>query len=116
MPASRSRNDEVSPMTPPHNHRVTLEQARALVKNHRKHAPPNSERCGRFHRAIIDEMLAQPGCAGIRVYYGRHDDGAMALVLVGVDDDGNDLADGVIADRHIGCPPTCDTASPIDNG
>jgi hypothetical protein len=100
-------------MKAPHDHRITLEQARALVQNYRKHAPPNSERCGMFHRAIIDEILAQPGCAGIRVYRGRHEKGADALVLVGVTADGADLTDGVLADEHKPCPPDCDPDSPL---
>lgn len=101
-------------MTPPHNHRVTLEQARALVQNFRKHAPPNSERAGLFHRAAIDEILAQPGCAGIRVYRGRREKGTDALVLVGVTAEGTDMTDGTVIDEHLPCPPNCDPNSALN--
>ena len=64
-------------------------------------------------RNIIDQILAQPGCAGMRFYYGLNEDGQKTLVYVGIDADGNDLvkrtvvmengaltlADGIIADR-----------------
>jgi hypothetical protein len=64
-------------------------------------------------RNIIDQILAQPGCVGMRFYYGLNEDGVKTLVYVGIDADGKDIvkrtvitsngdltiADGIFADR-----------------
>ena len=42
-------------------------------------------------RNIIDQILAQPGCMGMRFYYGLNEEGQKTLVYVGVDADGKDL-------------------------
>jgi hypothetical protein len=40
---------------------------------------------------IIEKILAQPGCAGIRFDYALNDEGQKTLVYKGIDADGNDL-------------------------
>ena len=64
-------------------------------------------------RNIIDQILSQPGCVGMRFYYGLNEDGIKTLVYVGIDADGKDIvkrtvitsngdltiADGIFADR-----------------
>lgn len=42
-------------------------------------------------RNIIELILAQPGCVGMRFYYGYNNEGQKTLVYVGIDADGNDL-------------------------
>jgi hypothetical protein len=37
------------------------------------------------------------------------------LILVGVDADGNDMADGVLLDEHFLCPPFCNANSPLNS-
>ena len=63
--------------------------------------------------AVIDQILAQPGCVGIHFAYGLNEAGQKTLVYVGIDAQGNDLvkrtvvmssgdlavADGIMADR-----------------
>ena len=58
-------------------------------------------------RAALERILNQTGCAGIRMYYGRHPDGQPALVLVGVDEWGEEMLDGELAERSFPCPPFC---------
>jgi len=67
-------------------------------------------------RNIIDQILTQPGCVGMRFYYGLNEDGIKTLVYVGIDADGKDIvkrtvitsngdltiADGIFADRIKG--------------
>lgn len=63
-----------------------------------------------FNRAELDELLAQPGCAGIRIYYGKSDDGLLHAVLIGVDKNDNDLLEnGQILEDSRRCPPVCAT-------
>jgi len=42
--------------------------------------------CDLFH-----EMLQEPGCVGIRVYYAQDDEGDPKMVLIGVNKDGKDI-------------------------
>jgi hypothetical protein len=42
-------------------------------------------------RCIIEKILAQPGCTGIRFHYALNDAGQKTLVYIGMDADGKDL-------------------------
>lgn len=90
-----------------HDHGISLDQATQLVKNHQRTAPPGGERCGYFDRAAFDEILAQPGCAGIRFYHGRDANGTPTLLFVGVTEQKVDMLDGPIIENHTPCPPNC---------
>jgi hypothetical protein len=90
------------------DHRITRAQAKQMCKNHKDADKGKSKlKAGAFTREIIDEILAQAGCAGLRIYLGRTDAGEETLMLVGTDADGNDLANGTIADHLYPCPPFC---------
>ena len=47
-------------------------------------------------RNIIDEILAQQGCAGIRFYNALNENNQKTLVYVGIDADGKDIVKKVI--------------------
>lgn len=96
----------------PRDHRITLQEGVAMVRRYRERHP-EAIHASMFDRAIFDQILAQPGCAGVRMYYAERADGAQALVLVGVDIHGNDLDDGEIGDTHFPCPPFCSVGSPF---
>lgn len=68
---------------------------------------------GYFGRGIYDKILAQKNCVGIRTYNARLENGSPTFVLVGVDADGKDIADGVIAEDIYPCPPWC-ARSPLN--
>lgn len=94
-------------LPPPRDHRITLAEAMALTRRFKESVSPKTERGGMFHRAAVDEVLRQPGCVGLRFYHGRNADGSAAVVLVGVDEQGNDMTDGVLLERQYPCPPYC---------
>ena len=71
-----------------------------------------------FGHEIIKNILSQPGCVGIRMYYAFDDSGVRKLILVGVGADGENLlpskdrksADGngnTTADYSWPCPDYC---------
>ncbi|TPE44390.1 hypothetical protein [Pontibacter mangrovi] len=60
-----------------------------------------------FGRDILQAILEQEGCMGIRIYYGIDENGQKQLVLVGANADGEDMEDGVMADFSHVCPPDC---------
>jgi len=75
--------------------------------------------CETFDRAAFDALLAQPGCAQVRIYLGMDDGNEVKLVAVGVDEKGRDIlpdlnktADfgaesGVIVEDGKRCPEDC---------
>ncbi len=81
---------------------------------------PNEAVSYQVGRNIIDQILAQPGCVGLRFYNALNEDGQKTLVYVGVDAAGKDLVkstviltDGsmatqnrIVADRLEIAPPS----------
>jgi hypothetical protein len=96
----------------PRDHRIPLQEGVAMVRRYRERHP-DAIHASMFDRAIFDQLLAQPGCAGVRMYYAEAANGAQTLVLVGVDAQGNDLWDGDIGDTHFPCPPFCSDHGPF---
>lgn len=88
-------------------HHITLSQAAEYTKNFRTKPVVPSVKGGYFGRNILEEILKQDGCVGIRCYYGQNDNNAPSLVLVGVDANGDDLTEGTLADIWVPCPPVC---------
>jgi hypothetical protein len=74
---------------------------------------PNGVKAHFFGHVIIERILAQLGCVGIRCYYALDENGKQQLIIVGVDSNENDLYEGVIAERSLTCPPRCPTNSPL---
>lgn len=97
---------------PRREHQIPLPAARALIAAHRRQAEPDAALGGYFSRDAIDRVLAQPGCAGLRFYHGRHEDGSPALVVVGVNAAGADMT-AMTIDNHQPCPPYCDPTSAL---
>jgi hypothetical protein len=95
---------------PPRRHKITVADAKKLMGK-----PPKglATRGGHFPREAIDAILAQPGCAGIRFYYGTNEDGSPAVVMLGIDANNADMTDGEIIDTHFPCPPFCDDNSAL---
>jgi hypothetical protein len=95
----------------PKDHRISLSDAAALTRRYQdqagKAAGEEVPKCALFLRKLIDEMMAQPGCSGIRVYYGRTLTDEDTLVLVGVDQKGDDMAEGTLLEDPFFCPPIC---------
>jgi hypothetical protein len=98
---------------PPSDHRISLEQAVAIARNYRNAGVTSRWPIFGFSRQALDDMLGQGGCAGIRIYPAQHDDGSLTVVLVGVDEGGSDMTQGVLAQVPWDCPPYCDEASPL---
>jgi len=99
------------------NHLISVAEAVTMAARYRT-ANPGGVRAWLFDRQAVDALLAQPGCAGIRIYRAMPDAGGEPqVVLVGTDQDGNDLVPkkasdaGLVAERAWPCPPWCDAAS-----
>ena len=79
-----------------------LETAAKWTKNHRdKH--PNETISHFFGREILQKILAQENCVGIRFYYAYDEEGKKHLVITGAKSDGSDLVP-----KTLGTPLTKD--------
>jgi len=100
---------------PPRDHRVSLADAAALTKRHREGLPPGAVKAGAFHADQVRELLAQPGCVALRIYYGKSGKGENAIVLVGLDANDKELTGGTLLDTIFPCPPFCTDDSPLNS-
>ena len=76
-----------------------------------------------FNRDIFDALLAQPGAAGIRIYYGMDTTMTIHPIVVAVNSNGDDILptsttsttndSGTIGEQSQPCPPSC-ISSPLN--
>jgi len=67
---------------------------------------PDAARSFLIDKSLVERIIQQPGCTGLRMYNGLVSD-KTNLVLIGVNEKGEDLTDGVIAEKLKRCPPDC---------
>ncbi len=92
---------------------ITLSEGSKMTSNYRDRNP-NQTIAHFFGRDILERILSQENCMGIRMYYGIDDDGKKQIVLVGADEHQNDLTD-LVADISHPCPHTCSQANPLNS-
>lgn len=66
-----------------------------------------------FGRNILNQILDQEGCMGIRMYYAENEDGEKELVIVGADANEDDMLE-LVADISSPCPP-CGGGNPLNS-
>ena len=124
------------------NHLISLAQAvemtttyREQVNNILKPEYQNQNllvRSETFDRAPFDQALAQPGCAGLRIYYGMDGELKVHAIIVGVNEKNEDMlpsstnaatANGAtnsdeegdpIIEAGARCPDECPPPSPLN--
>ena len=60
-----------------------------------------------FGKDVVEKIMKQTGCVGVRMYYSKKTNGKSGFKFVGVDKNGKDLAPIVIAGPQNMCPPLC---------
>jgi len=91
---------------------ISLEVGADLTSNYRNNNP--GAQLGHFFgKDILNDILDQEGCMGIRMYYAEDDDGNKQLVIVGADGSENDMLD-LIADFSSPCPP-CGSSNDLNS-
>jgi hypothetical protein len=100
------------PLPPERDHRITLAAAVDLTHRHQREHPDEGA-AGYFFRAAFDVILAQVGCAAIRIYRGKAADGSRHFVLVGATANGRDISEGAVMEQDWPCPPFCAVGSPL---
>jgi hypothetical protein len=80
-----------------------------------------------FDRTAIDTLLAETGCAAVRIYYGMSEDLLIHAIIVGVDENNEDIlpseanvlsnsveTDESILEQGVRCPEDCAPPSPLN--
>lgn len=90
---------------------IALSQAAEWTRNYRNKRMDTAigeiAKAHFFGRDILSKILEQEGCVGIRMYYAEDNNGQKQLILIGANAEGEDMEDGIIADRSRICPPDC---------
>lgn len=85
--------------------KITIEEAAEMTARHRTAHP--TEIKGHFiGKNMIKAIAEQDGYMGIRIYHALNTDGSREVVLVGVDEEGDDMLK-IIVDRSSPCPNMC---------
>ena len=94
---------------PTRDHRITREEAATLVQAFQSGAEAGDHLASAFNRSAFEQLLVQPGAAGIRIYRGQHADGSPTMVMVAVDAAGTDLDEPtcIFVQNTQDCPPYC---------
>jgi len=90
------------------NQSISFQDATGLIKGYQRINASNAVIVQNFGKELVDKIIAQPGCVGVRMYYGRHTNGNPGLIILGVDKSGKDMVKGVLAFPSVPCPPYCD--------
>lgn len=128
------------PLPPRRDHKITLPKAIEFVKRYQRSSPA-SEKGGFFWADPVRKLLSQPGVVGLRYYHGVDEEGRYRIVLVGVDQDGEDIVrqvvgggppakgsggkiaktaktasgggEAILLQEHFPCPPFCPPNGPL---
>jgi hypothetical protein len=95
------------------DHAIDLQTAILYLTSFQHSSNADTVRGEAFGRDALLKLLNQPGCVGMRIYFGTKDDGQRVLVLVGVDVEGKDMYLGELDEKGFPCPPICDDSSPL---
>lgn len=101
-------------MTGNESHDISLNEAAAMTKRFRESGPSTQIIAHFFGGAAINAILQQTGAVGIRIYYGLNEENQKQLIVTGVNSAGNDLYQGLLAERSVTCPIDCSSANPLN--
>ncbi|WP_264559271.1 hypothetical protein [Flavobacterium sp. N2270] len=97
---------------------ITLQQAQEWAAAWRSN-PNNTVKAFLIPNVDLTQLLAEEGVQDVRAYVGIDGNNEQKLMLVGVDDNGNDLINEAkgqfIYDFTQPCPEKCDINSPLFN-
>ena len=88
------------------DHGISLADAAAMTKRYRN-ANINDSLGGFFGREFLEKLLKTSECVGLRYYFALDDSNVLKVVLVGADQNEEDLLDDGIAEFSLACPSHC---------
>jgi|694.fasta_scaffold03216_3 hypothetical protein len=94
---------------------ITLAEGAEMTANYRATINVGDTIGHAVGKNLVNAILNQTGCMGMRIYYAINEKDEKQIVLVGVDENGDDLAQGIIVDRVPNCPPVCGKLNPLNS-
>tara|TARA_R110002072_G_scaffold303135_2_gene495231 strand:+ start:20887 stop:21198 length:312 start_codon:yes stop_codon:yes gene_type:complete len=94
--------------------KISLKDGGKWTSNYRKSKSEGDPNGHTFGKDILNNILNQEGCVGIRMYYGIDDDGEKILILAGVKANEDDITD-LIVDKSVSCPSRCGTKNGLNS-
>lgn len=91
---------------------ITLAQGAEMTQRFRNNFP-NLARGRFFGKDLLQQILNQSGCKGIRFYFAQNASNQLELVICGADQNENDMLN-LIGDVSVVCPPTCGTKNSLN--
>ena len=78
--------------------------------------------CETFDKELVQTVLNQDGCTGLRIYMGMDEEQGVKLILIGVDAEDRDMLpsdaeledNGGILDNGMRCPDICPPSSSLN--
>jgi hypothetical protein len=89
------------------NKSISFQETKELIKTYERIVASSAVIAQYFGKDIVNKILAQPGCVGVRMYYGKQASGKPGVIIIGVDKYGKDMVAGVLAIPTMLCPPFC---------
>jgi hypothetical protein len=93
---------------------ISLADGSAMTASFRRKFP-NETKAVYYSSDVYNDLLAQDGCVGIRVYNALDLEGNMTNVIVGVDAHGNDLYAGKVYDYGYRTSPGPIAPNPLNS-
>jgi hypothetical protein len=93
---------------------ISLSTAAEMTKRYRDSVAAGTVLGHYIAKGILESILAQGGCVGIRAYRAIDENGSPTLVVTGVDANEDDLYNGTLADKTFSCPPRCGVDNPLN--
>jgi hypothetical protein len=84
---------------------ITLEEGSQMTARYRASIQPGETIAVAVSSDILTRILQQENCTGLRMYFAMDESGAKTLVMVGIDEQTNDMAQGLIANKLRKSPP-----------
>lgn len=91
---------------------ITLEQGSEMTAKFRQNFPTQIK-ARFFGKDVLNEILAQQGAMGIRMYFAQNSNNEMELVICAADENENDIL-AKIGDVSYPCPTRCSSQNPLN--
>lgn len=85
---------------------ITMTVASGWTENYRDEMATGDPKGHFFGKDILNDLLDQTGCMGIRIYYGINDSDEKVLILAGAKANEDDMEE-LIVDKSKPCPAAC---------
>ena len=64
-------------------------------------------------KEAYQDLMNQPGCVSVRTYFALDENSILTIVVVGVDDQGEDMTSGILLNHGFKCPAKCPKKSSL---